>query len=60
MKKKTHPVPPPKGKADLYVGRIRMSEVRETARKPLPPPTKRHQVKTTYRRKPKHPGKGLE
>lgn len=43
-----------------FVGSIDMREVDRKMRKPLPPPTQRHKVKTDYRRNEKHPGKSLE
>jgi hypothetical protein len=43
-----------------FVGTISVREAERKVRKPLPPPTQRHKVKTEYRRQEKHPGQGLE
>ena len=40
-----------------FVGTISVREAERKVRKPLPPPTQRHKVKTDYRRTPKHPNK---
>ena len=39
------------------VGTISMREIERKIRKPFAPATKRHKVKTAYRRKPKHPNR---
>lgn len=58
-KKNSHPVRIATADPN-FVGTISVREAERKVRKPFPPPTQRHAVKTVYRRNVKHPGLGLE